>query len=294
MTLDPDITAGSGSDFTNRSRGAFTSRKAGFTLIELLVVIAIIAILAAILFPVFAQARDKARQAACLSNTKQLGNALAMYTQDFDETLPMGGWSRTDGTQSRWFRDLYPYVKSVDVYVCPNITDDPMPPTLGFYRPTLNSTAFPRFPGDTSPYPTSSGGYAANANLVNFNAASKTLSDIVDSAGTFIICDASRVTNGVLGAAFRYDPTTWPRFQDRNSDWEVYPPTNWTGGDTARYSTDNTTLRRRPMARHSGGLNVIYCDGHAKWSKIEQFLGPLSATQFGWPYGDPRNSWDDK
>ena len=63
-------------------------RRRGFTLIELLVVIAIIAILAAILFPVFAQARDKARQAACQSNLKQLGNAVSMYLQDYDETYP--------------------------------------------------------------------------------------------------------------------------------------------------------------------------------------------------------------
>ena len=63
-------------------------RRRGFTLIELLVVIAIIAILAAILFPVFAQARDKARAAACLSNTRQIATAVAMYTQDYDEVLP--------------------------------------------------------------------------------------------------------------------------------------------------------------------------------------------------------------
>ncbi len=66
------------------------NHRSGFTLIELLVVIAIIAILAAILFPVFAQAREKARQTACLSNTKQLGNAVAMYTQDYDEMLVLG------------------------------------------------------------------------------------------------------------------------------------------------------------------------------------------------------------
>src|SRR5688572_32454704 len=74
-------------------------RRAGFTLIELLVVIAIIAILAAILFPVFAQAREKARQAGCLSNLKQIGNALTMYIRDFDENLPVqpvGSPGRTD------------------------------------------------------------------------------------------------------------------------------------------------------------------------------------------------------
>ncbi len=281
-----------------RYRGASRRKCVGFTLIELLVVIAIIAILAAILFPVFAQAREKARQAACLSNTKQLGNALMMYEQDFDETLPMGGWSVTGVGSSRWFRDLYPYVKSVDVYICPNITDDPIPGTPGYYRPVLNTTAFPRFPGDTSPYPTSPGGYAMNANLVpGFNVSGRTLAEIKDSAGTFIICDASRVTSPVAtDAAVKYNPEIWGKYQDRDSDWEVYPPTDWTGQETSktRYSTDSTTFRRRPIARHSGGLNIIYCDGHAKWSKITQFIGPLSATQFGWPYGDVNNSWDDK
>src|SRR5881296_3938324 len=72
-----------------RTRRAEMYRRKGFTLIELLVVIAIIAILAAILFPVFAQARAKARQAVCLSNMRQLGTGLTMYAQDYDETLPL-------------------------------------------------------------------------------------------------------------------------------------------------------------------------------------------------------------
>src|SRR5438045_8223435 len=88
----------------------------GFTLIELLVVIAIIAILAAILFPVFAQARDKARGAACLSNVKQLATGLQMYTQDYDETLPHQAGDYTDflntanTTQPNWAKGVQPYV----------------------------------------------------------------------------------------------------------------------------------------------------------------------------------------
>jgi prepilin-type N-terminal cleavage/methylation domain-containing protein/prepilin-type processing-associated H-X9-DG protein len=104
-----------------------------FTLIELLVVIAIIAILAAILFPVFAQAREKARQSACLNNQKQIGLGLMHYAQDYDDTLPTryGGscpnpptaTSDCTGTPPRqrtWKDMLMPYIKSVDVYRCPS------------------------------------------------------------------------------------------------------------------------------------------------------------------------------
>jgi prepilin-type N-terminal cleavage/methylation domain-containing protein len=90
----------------------------GFTLIELLVVIAIIAILAAILFPVFAKVREKARQTTCASNLKQLGLAFVQYTQDYDETGPVH--TATGGSAIGWAGELYPYVKSKGLFTCPD------------------------------------------------------------------------------------------------------------------------------------------------------------------------------
>ena len=94
--------------------------QSGFTLIELLVVIAIIAILAAILFPVFAQARAKARQTQCLSNSKQIGLAMMQYVQDYDEVFPVNNFSYGRGTSvylASWMIHLDPYMKNLDVYL---------------------------------------------------------------------------------------------------------------------------------------------------------------------------------
>ena len=102
-------------------------RRRGFTLIELLVVIAIIAILAAILFPVFAQARDKARSASCLSNQKQFGAALLMYMQDYDEKAvwfynESDAKATKDWVSGYWYNPIMPYVKSLAVFMCPAVS----------------------------------------------------------------------------------------------------------------------------------------------------------------------------
>jgi len=111
-------------------------KRKAFTLIELLVVIAIIAILAAILFPVFATAREKARQTACLSNQKQLALGIIQYTQDYDEYLPNGDSQTNQPTG--WAGQIYPYIKSANVYVCPSdVTNNPVCSYV-YNRNTLN------------------------------------------------------------------------------------------------------------------------------------------------------------
>ena len=114
-------------------RSANKCNRSGFTLIELLVVIAIIAILSAILFPVFAQAREKARQTSCLSNMKQIGLALMQYSQDYDELYPLATneINPDDPTKApvymydiTWVRTIQPYIKNTQVFVCPSTKTD--------------------------------------------------------------------------------------------------------------------------------------------------------------------------
>ena len=95
-------------------------RRTGFTLIELLVVIAIIAILAAILFPVFARARENARKATCQSNLKQIGNACMMYAQDYDETMVDGGGYQSTIPGANWEVRIQPYIKNKQAMCCPS------------------------------------------------------------------------------------------------------------------------------------------------------------------------------
>jgi len=160
----------------------FRTRR-GFTLIELLVVIAIIAILAAILFPVFARAREKARASNCLNNQKQLTLGVLMYVNDWDERFPaaLSGWDYCPG----WKQMIYPYVKNVQLYQCPS------------YFPRATSTRRNDYlpPESTNRAPIS---YAINGNgnicgtppSQYYPAGTRYLGEVVKPAETIILCES--------------------------------------------------------------------------------------------------------
>ena len=162
--------------------------KSGFTLIELLVVIAIIAILAAILFPVFGRARENARRSSCQSNLKQIGLGIAQYTQDYDEKyLPQ------DATQRTFAHILQPYIKSKQIFVCPSATGTPqtVPVTVvkdGLWEATFeNNTIIGAYginTGLTSPTnPSSLAQVASSATLVMLSdAASNSVGSSAENA----------------------------------------------------------------------------------------------------------------
>ena len=229
-------------------------RNRAFTLIELLVVIAIIAILAAILFPVFAKAREKARQSSCLSNVKQLMLGELQYAQDYDECFMMGG----GGAGIRWHKVIDPYVKNIQILRCPSKGRQAR-------------------------------GYGCNGEI-NRWANTRTMAEIQGAATTSMIVDAGQCNNNVVGNG---DPLSWVLYETGSTDWQWRSPSDWGGnGAPGRYqSSTNGNDTRRPLARHNDGLNVSYADGHVKWLSPSAFLGPLFA---GYPYGDARNSWDNK
>jgi len=211
--------------------------KKGFTLIELLVVIAIIAILAAILFPVFAKAREKARQASCLSNVKQIMNAAMMYTQDYDEVMTWSVNKWGTGTYAdpwvTWVQQLQPYTKNWDVLACPSTKKGAM---IGYWGE------------DYTVWPT----YAVN-NAIWSGAAPVPMAAVQSPADKIYIADSN---HPVLGGA---------------QGWLTASACgNWVCG----LNVNSTHIWTVP---HSDGVVVGYIDGHAKWSKADKLYSDMVA-----------------
>ena len=212
--------------------------KTGFTLIELLVVIAIIAILAAILFPVFAQAREKARQSACLSNTKQIGNAMLMYVQDYDETTP-SSFAFTNSTRVDVFMTLQPYIKNLQVFYCPDRTD------------TSSSCAFSVPVG----YPANSAkcvGYGYNWGFIPYAGAGLL-------APSYTASDGTEVEPGVIIAQID-SPAQMAGFADT---YNLARYSMSSVGSILDYHTLGGASTNGAL-RHGGNFNVNFMDGHAK------------------------------
>ncbi len=211
-----------------------SQRRQGFTLIELLVVIAIIAILAAILFPVFARARENARKSNCQSNLKQLGTGFAMYVQDYDEKWP-SMW-RDEGSiyhlppqqpaanTTHYFtaaEAIYPYVKNTGVFLCPS-AQTPIP--IGY-------NAFPtayNYPGGTN--------CIGSANPSN--------AQIDQVANVIVLYDGNNTMD-----------SWWPA-------GDQAALINGTPGPSVAWTSANWSLNRR----HMDGANVLFADGHVKWA----------------------------
>jgi prepilin-type N-terminal cleavage/methylation domain-containing protein/prepilin-type processing-associated H-X9-DG protein len=233
-----------------------STRKRGFTLIELLVVIAIIAILAAILFPVFAQAREKARSIACMSNMKQIGTAAQMYIQDSDERLffrPANSAARVGSgrsgavitntiayDQAQWWNLMMPYLKNNAIYSCP---DDSVKPL------SLDASGNSTIPRS----------YVASCTAEDL-----TLAQVDNPANTIVITEKwGYVDNGVGSTGTKVNNETWMEPFD-GDECQAGSDVNSSGG-----CTDPQTGYPQGMVKmanwHQGGMNSAFFDGHAKW-----------------------------
>lgn len=224
----------------------YPSRRA-FTLIELLVVIAIIAILAAILFPVFAQAREKARQATCVSNGKQIAVGMMMYVQDYDEIFPQ---SWTSGQPQRWMHKFQPYTKNRQINDCPS----------------FEVKGYQNAAGDIG-----GGAYAYNRQVFE----TFPMAAIEEPAATIVFGDAATIN--APAAADDLVPSKWTVRTHADHDM-AFNTKNPHRNICWRWNAScDANSYRRPVARHAGGSVFAFADGHAKWYKLEQIIGTPTA-----------------
>jgi len=215
--------------------------KSGFTLIELLVVIAIIAILAAILFPVFSRAREQARKTACLSNLKQIGTALQMYCQDWDETYPFvgcfgcGSGEDMNNPFCSVQAKIYPYVKNVDVYDCPSAS---------VYKLSVVANGCARYSSDQWAFPPDWVGRELDIGCNMFMG--------VHGNGGFTIQRMAQLPTPTETVVF--------------SDAPIFNvcPKKVVYASACR-APCQPELRLRQNTRHMEGNNLVFADGHAKW-----------------------------
>jgi len=223
-------------------------KRSGFTLIELLVVIAIIAILAAILFPVFAKARDRSRTTVCISNEKQIGTAVMMYADDNNECYPLNRMQVTGGLWT-WKRAVFPYIRSYEVFKCPSVINymarNPETNALGD-----ESNSLPQFRNNKDEWMPTSYGYSGGLFFSDATAAYRPIrtSDVKDPAGTLFI----------LNTRMSY-PDLGPWMMDDYCDLKG----NTTG--TRKYG---------PFVAHGGRIPIIMADGHVKAMKLIDTVKP--------------------
>ena len=259
--------------------------KKGFTLIELLVVIAIIAILAAILFPVFAQAREKARQISCASNLKQLELGMLQYVQDYDETFPYAvdngcQWANCAGNPpTHWQRKILPYIKTFGVFSCPDDSKAGAYTGANAWKGSATSYATNGIFG-WFPYNGWSGG---NAGVVSssWTGPARVLSQLGQVSNSILYAevysaDQLKQTSNDSGNDSNYQDGNWVSGQSWIYDG-IVPPNPGAPANAAYPNGRNGAI----ATYHSGGTisNFGFADGHVK------AMRPLATVT-------PVNMWD--
>lgn len=253
-------------------------KRIGFTLIELLVVIAIIAILAAILFPVFATAREKARQSTCASNEKQLALAMVQYVQDYDEVYPLFRVQVAGNYVygAPWTYSIYPYVKSNQVYQCPSQS---IPGSLLDYTVNIYAVAY-----DTSGAAASGTFQQRSSSTILFPSNTLLLADALSDAATAgdfpdQVAPGSNPVNSYAGYYFGLRNGQGNYIVDTQSGDGLLPSATSMFAKSIEAGTGNAQqyCTGLPDAlRHTGGANYAFCDGHVKWLRAEPITGDIS------------------